>query len=109
MGSCFGGLSRDGFSLARRLKVDWDDGTTEVEVDEADLEDLLVMSNWRGRTLSYLVGVLAAGSDCTLADVAVESVNERGGDGSACNQVSLWSRLIQKRCTNKSIQLDPFA
>jgi hypothetical protein len=33
--------------------------------------------------MAYLVGVLAAGSDCTLADVAVESVNERGGDGSA--------------------------
>lgn len=32
---------------------------------------------------SYLAGVLAAGSDCTLADVAIDSVNERGGDGSA--------------------------
>lgn len=39
--------------------------------------------------MADLVGVLAAGSDCTLADVAVESVNERGGDRSAWNKSAL--------------------
>jgi hypothetical protein len=47
------------------------------------------MGNGSAGKLTYLVGVLAAGSDCTLAYVAVESVNERGGDGGACKLVSL--------------------
>jgi hypothetical protein len=39
VGSCFGGICclECGYHLVKRLKVDWDDGATEVEVDEPDL------------------------------------------------------------------------
>jgi hypothetical protein len=32
----------------------------------------------------YLLGVLAAGSDSSLAGIAVKGINEGGGDWSAC-------------------------